>query len=167
MTNSIDEVYTAFFDKIEQDTSFFAYFELTEEQALAVAKERARSYLREACSYLRRNVPLDFTLSIETGENGEEHFSELLTDDEVELLSEIMVLPYFERGLAKLMPKLNTFSASELKLLHSPANERQSYLELINNQRQRVNYLIADYYSKDRITGAEKMINNQIPEEEE
>lgn len=165
MTNSLEAVYTAFFDRIEQDATFFRYFEVTEEEAMEIAKERSRSYLREACSFLRRNIPLDFTLSIVTDDTtGDEVFAQGLTDDEVELLADIMLLPYFERGLAKLLPKLNTFSASQLQLLHSPANERQTYLELINNQRQRVNWLIADYYSKDRLTGLVKMIDNNIPE---
>lgn len=167
MTNSLEDVYDAFFDMIELDSEFFNYFEIDEVEAEKIAKERARSYLREACSYLRRHVSLDFTLSIEKDENEAEHFVEAITDDEVTLLAAIMLVPYYERGLAKLRPKLNTFSASELKLLHSPANERQTYLSLIENQRANINYLIADYYAKDRLTGAEKMISTAIPEETE
>jgi len=40
-------------------------------------------------------------------------------------------------------------------------------LALIDNQRANVNFLIADYYAKDRLTGAEKMISTSIPEETE
>ena len=165
MTDRLNDVYEAFFDKIELDSEYFQYFEVDEIEAMKIAQERARSYLREACSYLRRHVSLDFTLSIAKDERGEEHFAVPITDDEIELLASIMLIPYYERGLAKLRPKLNTFSASELKLLHSPANERQTYLALIDNQRANVNFLIADYYAKDRLTGAEKMISTSIPEE--
>ena len=164
MTDSLEDIYVAFFDKIEEDENFFRYFDVTEEQAMELARERARTYLREACSYLRRHVTLDFVLSTQKDENGE-HFVEALTDDEIFLLADIMLLIYFERGLAKLKPKLNTFSATELKLLHSPANERQTYVNMIDAQRDRVDYLIADYYAKDRLTGAAKMISTSIPEE--
>ena len=164
MTDSLEDIYVAFFDKIEEDENFFRYFDVTEEQAMELARERARTYLREACSYLRRYVTLDFVLSTQKDENGE-HFVEALTDDEIFLLADIMLLIYFERGLAKLKPKLNTFSATELKLLHSPANERQTYVNMIDAQRDRVDYLIADYYAKDRLTGAAKMISTSIPEE--
>ena len=167
MTNSLEDVYTAFFDRIEEDENFFNYFEVDEVQAVELARERAKTYLREACSYLRRHVTLDFSLNIVTNEAGEDVFGVQLTDDEIFLLVDIMLLIYFERGLAKLRPKLNTFAASELKLLHSPANERQTYVALIEAQRNRVDYLIADYYAKDRITGAAKMISTSIPEETE
>lgn len=167
MTNSLEDVYTAFFDRIEEDENFFNYFEIDEVQAMELARERARTYLREACSYLRRHVTLDFSLNIVADEKDEEVFSTKLTDDEIFLLVDIMLLIYFERGLAKLRPKLNTFAASELKLLHSPANERQTYVALIEAQRNRVDYLIADYYAKDRLTGAAKMISTSIPEETE
>lgn len=165
MTNSLQDVYTAFFDRIEEDENFFQYFEIDEIQAMKLARERARTYLREACSYLRRHVTLDFSLNIVTNEAGEEFFGSKLTDDEIFLLGDIMLLIYFERGLAKLRPKLNAFAASELKLLHSPANERQTYVSMIEAQRNRVDYLIADYYAKDRLTGAAKMISTTIPEE--
>lgn len=167
MTNKLSDVYSAFFDRLEEDQSFFDYFGIDEVEAEKVAKERARTFLREACSYLRRYVSLDFNLSFATDENGETIFAEPITDDEVELLADIMLLPYFERGLAKLQPKLNTFAASELKLLHSPANERQTYMALITEQRTRINQLIADYYAKNRLTGAEKMVSMTLPEETE
>ena len=167
MTNSLEDVYTAFFDRIEEDENFFNYFDVDQIRAMELARERAKTYLREACSYLRRHVTLDFSLNIVKNETGAEVFGAELTDDEIFLLSDIMLLIYFERGLAKLRPKLNTFAASELKLLHSPANERQTYVSLIEAQRNRVDYLIADYYSKDRLTGAAKMISTTIPEETE
>lgn len=83
------------------------------------------------------------------------------------LLSDIMLLFHYERAMVKLQPKFNTFSATELKLLHSPANERLTYTEMIEQQRNRVNDLIADYYAKDRLTGSEKMVSTEIPEESE
>lgn len=118
MTNMLADVYEAFFDRIVHDETFFQYFDVDEIEAMQIARERARSYLREACSYLRRHVALEFNLGFRVGEDNAEYFAEEITDNEVELLADIMLLPYYERGLAKLKPVLNTFSATELKLLH-------------------------------------------------
>lgn len=167
MTNSLNDVYEVFFDKVEQDKEFFVYFQLDEIQAMEIARERARSYLRDACSYLRRLVTLDFSLSIVEDEAGVESFANKLTDDEVYLLAEIMMGFHYKRSLAKLLPKLNTFSAAELKLLHSPANERQTYTAMVAQVWANIDRLIADYYAKDRLTGSEKMISVTLPEETE
>ena len=165
MTSSLQDVYTAFFDRVEKDRDFFRYFEVEEEIAMKLAEEPAKTFLKEACSYIRRHIPLGFELKIVQGEDAQDRFAEEITDDEVELLADVMMLPYYERGLVDLLPKINTFSASELKLLHSPANERQTYVALIEQQRARIDYLLADYFSKDRLTGEEKYISTTLPEE--
>lgn len=168
MTQRLQDVYTAFFDRIVKDRDFFRYYEITEEEAMQVATEQAYTFLREACSYVRRHLPLDFTLAIvENEETHEMQFQEEITDDEVQLLADVMLLPYYERGLADLLPKINTFSASELKLLHSPANERDTYVKMIDQQRLYIDRLLADYFARDRLTGGNKMISVTIPEEDD
>ena len=169
MTVNGNDVYTLFYDKIECDEDFFDYFNVSEEEAMTLAAERARSYLREACCYLRRHSDLDFVLNIVSSEDAlgrqTDSFEEEITDDEADLLAEIMKVVYYERGVSKLLPKLNTFSSSELKLLHSPANERSTFLALIQQYWKRVNYLIADYDGRDRLTGNHKTLATTLPEE--
>ena len=109
MTSSLQDVYTAFFDRVEKDRDFFRYFEVEEEMAMKLAEERAKTFLKEACSYIRRHIPLGFELKIVQGEDAQDRFAEEITDDEVELL--------------------------------------------------------ADVFSKDRLTGEEKYISTTLPEE--
>lgn len=163
MLSNVDAVIGAFLDKVEMDEDFFAYYGVDEEEALTLAKERSMGYLRQAIVMLKRRVELPFALALKD----EKSFEEPITDDEVDLLSEIMLLKYFERGLAKLKPQINMFSASELRLLHSPANERTSYVEMISSCRENVREMISWYESKDRITGANKLVDHNVPDDVE
>lgn len=142
-------VLTLFFDKLEADDEFFAYYGVDEDKAMELAKERAKSYLHDAVIFLRRRA----TGEVVFGLSGDS-FTVEITEDEAELLSDIMMLKYYERGLAKLLPKLNVFSASELKMLHSPANERTSYNEMLKDFREHIREEISWYCSHDRLTGA-------------
>ena len=168
MTREASEVLQMFFDKVEEDCDFFAYFGVSDEEALALAKERAQVYLREAVSYLRSHAELDFDLDV-VAEPVEEadgtvletnyYFAEEINFDEAELLAEIMFLRYLERGLAKLKPKINVLSSTDLKTLHSPANERTSYVSMINSEREHVYTLMSHYVAKDRVTGKRKVMS--------
>lgn len=168
MIQSTDAVYELFFDKLESDDEFFQYYGVDEEEALQLAKERAKSYLNSAIAELSRRVELqvDMTFGIDE-ETGEEVFAEEITEGEADVLTELMVLTYYERGLAKLRPKINTFSASELKLLHSPANERTSYVEMLRQFREHCRIVVSRYGSRDRLTGTRLPVDHTLPEIEE
>lgn len=159
MTREASTVLRIFFDKVEEDNDFFAYYGVSEEEALALAAERARVYLREAISYLRSHADLDFDLSLIESEKGDT-FSEEINYDEAELLSAIMFLRYLERGLAKLKPKINVLSSTDLKTLHSPANERTSYVNMIESEREHVYALMSHYVAKDRKSGKRKVMSD-------
>lgn len=158
MTRDINDVIARFFDKVEEDDDFFAYYGVEEQEAQKLAEERAQSYLREAIAYLRRQHELDFSLDLTT-ETGKLMFVEGITDVEVDLLSEIMLMRYLERGYAKLKPKINVLSSTDLKVLHSPANERTSYVSMMEQVREHVYTMLSHYAAVDRITGQRKMMS--------
>ena len=166
MTRDVNEVIVQFFDKVEADSDFFAYYGVSETEALQLATERARSYLREAVAYLHREIELDFDLRL-VRENDQYVFAEEITDDEVDLLSEIMHLRHLERGYAKLTPKINVLSSTDLKVLHSPANERASYVSMMDQARNHVLALVSKYIAVDRITGKRKLMSAYGTFEEE
>lgn len=167
MIQKTDTVYELFFDKLESDDEFFQYYGVDEEEALQLAKERAKSYLSGAIAELGRRMEMQVDMSITTDEEtGEEIFAEEITENEADVLTELMLLMYYERGLAKLRPKINTFSASELKLLHSPANERTSYVEMLRQFREHCRIVVSRYASRDRLTGARRIVDHTIPEME-
>lgn len=163
MTRNVDDVYTIFFDKVEEDVNFFSYYGIDDAEAMALAKERASSYLRESIAYIKRQAELDFDLSLMVDESGMVAFAEEITDVEADILSEVMLMRYFERGLAKLKPKINVLSSSDLKVLHSPANERTSYNEMLCSIRENIVDMISHYVAVDRLTGKRKMVEQTIP----
>lgn len=166
MISEVSEVYQLFFDKLEADDEFFSYYGVDETTALQLAQERASSYLKGAIAELGRRVTLSFDLSITTDElTGEATFTEEISDEEADILTELMLLKYFERGLAKLRPKINTFSASDLRLLHSPANERVSYIEMLKDFREHCRVIVSRYAGRDRLTGEKLIVDHTIPEE--
>lgn len=166
MISEVSEVYQLFFDKLEADDEFFSYYGVDEDTALQLAQERASSYLKGAIAELVRRVTLSFNLAITTEEEtGNLIFVEEITDEEADILTELMLLKYFERGLAKLRPKINTFSASELRLLHSPANERTSYIEMLRDFREHCRIIVSRYSGRDRLTGEKLIVDHAIPEE--
>ena len=166
MISEVSEVYQLFFDKLEADDEFFSYYGVDEDTALQLAQERASSYLKGAIAELVRRVTLSFNLAITTEEEtGNLIFVEEITDEEADILTELMLLKYFERGLAKLRPKINTFSASELRLLHSPANERTSYIEMLRDFREHCRVIVSRYSGRDRLTGEKLIVDHAIPEE--
>ena len=95
-------------------------------------------------------------------ESGMVAFAEEITDVEADILSEVMLMRYFERGLAKLKPKINVLSSSDLKVLHSPANERTSYNEMLCSIRENIVDMISHYVAVDRLTGKRKMVEQTI-----
>lgn len=149
---------TRFFDKVETDSDFFDYYGVQEDEALQLATERARSYLREAIVYLYRETELDFDLGL-VHDGAQYQFAEEITENEVDLLAEIMYLRHLERGLAKLTPKINVLSSSDLKVLHSPANERSSYVAMIDQARNNVVAMVSKYVAVDRLTGKRKLMS--------
>ena len=56
---SYDMLYEMFFDIIEKDRDFFQYNNISVEDAMVIAKQRAKRYLKEALSYLSLNCTPD------------------------------------------------------------------------------------------------------------
>lgn len=152
---SFDDVFEAFFDVIEEDTEFFTYFENSESEALSIAKQRSSNYLREAISYLKSQCVPQVQMGVDM-DNEELTFD--ATDDEIILIAKIMYLMYLKRDMVKLKTRINMFSSSDLKALHSPANERNSFMSMVNQYEERCLDEISNYAMRDRLTGACKPI---------
>lgn len=166
MILSVAEIYTQFFDKMERDGEFFQYYSVSVENALALAKERSLAYLREAILYLKRKTEITFRLGIEM-RDGEWFFVEAITEDEADILTEIMLMRCYRRQFAELQPKINVFSATDMKMLYSPSNERKTYVAMIAYIENNIWEWISNYAAKERLTGKHKTISYNIPTEEE
>lgn len=157
MGTPIDTVYDSFFSYIEEDDTFFQYYKLSPEEAWGLAKQRTFSYLTEAISFFKKNA-VDIDINIDINENKKE-FNDKLNSEEVDLLGQLCFLQYLKRDLVKMKTRINMFSSSDIKVLYSPANERNSYMEMVSQYEENCKINISRYASRNRDTGKFKSIN--------
>jgi hypothetical protein len=156
MSTSFDLIFTVFFDKIENDSEFFNYYNLTNEEALELATSRAESYLKESIAKLtlKCTPDIDFTdVNWET-----KVLNEDLNLTEIDLLGNLMFEMYLHKDIAKLKSFASQFSPKDLNVF-SRANERKTFTDMYNDIKRDNLKLIADYASVDRLTGKKKTIN--------
>ena len=150
----------AFYDRIESDSTFFVYYgDLQDSEIQSIADERANTYINEAITLLKRKCETDLTFEINTTTDD---FIEDLTSEEIQLIgSDLAFEVYIARDVAKLKTRINTFTSSDLKALHSPANERKSFMDMYSALRQENLAKISDYAARDRVTGKFKSVNTE------
>jgi hypothetical protein len=142
----------AFYDRIESDDKFFRYFgDLSDEEIQEIADERANTYIQRAIIMLKRKCEPQISFAIDASSDA---FVDDLTDEEIVLLGgDLAFEAYLDTKIAKLDTMINTFSASDLKALHSPANERKSFMDMCRAVKAENQVKISDYAARDRLTG--------------
>lgn len=86
-----------------------------------------------------------------------ETFNTPLVVQEVSLLAQIMYLSYIEEERNKLKAFGITFRSSELNVF-SPANDRKTFLGMLDKIQIETVNTITNYYSRDRLTWQVKSI---------
>lgn len=148
---AFEDVINAFYHYIENDVDFFDYFELDEDECMEVAGQRAEVLLSEATSYLSRKLIVESVFSTIDIENKE--FTEMLTNAEINLLVKTMFLMYLQRDLTKLRTFHGVMTSSDLNL-YSPANERKTFISMVQSYESDLKIEISEYQMRDRLTGA-------------
>lgn len=158
MATNLAAVRQAFYDRIESDNTFFQYFgQWDEDEIQAIADERADTYIKEAITLLKRKCEPDIGFAIDAGAG---EFVDDLTDEEIHLVGgDLAFQVYIGRDIAKMKTRINTFTSVDLKALHSPANERNSYMSMYSALCAENLAKIMDYSSRDRLTGRFKSVN--------
>lgn len=161
---AFSEVIQAFYHYIENDVDFFRYFELTEEESMEVAGQRAEVLLKEATSYLCRKLVVEnvFSNIIEVQEKVQDEeqdeptsymaFADKLTDAEINILVKTMFLMYLHRDLTMLRTFHGVMTSSDLNM-YSPANERKTFVEMAEKYEAELKVEISEYQMRDRLTG--------------
>ena len=146
----------AFLRMVEEDEGFFNYINLTPEQSLEIAKERARGYLNEA----RGKLTLYCTPDIDFYDSDDmlEKFNNDLTGTELFLISSLMYEMYLDRDIAKLKCLNVNFTSPDLKVF-DPSNARSTFMEIYKTICDKNERLLDEYANRDRITGKLKGIN--------
>lgn len=155
-TTSFGEFYSRFYDKVENDPDFFDYYNHNSDESMEIAQERAKSYLNEAVDiFTLKCTPTVNFFDIDT-EN--DCFNFEVTSREIEIITRIMYSIYLERDISKLKPIINSLTATDIKSLFSPANDRKTFESLINWYKNKTDILISNYAARDRLTNKRKTI---------
>ena len=159
---AFSDVINAFYHYIEEDVNFFDYFELNEEECMEVAGQRAGVLLEEAISYLCRKLIIENVFShtemVQPNEQGNEDsegymaFTETLSNAEINLLVKSMFLMYLQRDLTVLRTFHGVMTSSDLNM-YSPANERKTFVAMIQQYEDNLKVEISEYQMFDRNTG--------------
>ncbi len=156
MSTSFDTIFTTFFDKIEKDSEFFNYYNLTNQQALDLATERAESYLKESIVKLILKCTPDIDFKDYNTET--KVINADLTTTEIDLLANLMFEMYLHKDIAKLKGLELNFTPKDLQVF-SPSNSRKTFMDMYKDIKKDNLVLIADYASVDRLTGKKKTID--------
>lgn len=148
-TTKFEEVNDIFFHKVEEDGKFFNYFNLSEAESIALATERATSFLREAAARLNLQVGNGINFLDWDIEKQEWLFE--LTDVEKYILASLQFEIYLSRNIARLRAFELNFVPADLNVF-SPANDRTSFINMYKEVKAENEALIDNYKSKDRLT---------------
>ena len=143
-----------FFRRIEEDKNYFDYYNLTDEQSMTVAYERAKGFLYEATEL----IMLKATPTINLTDYDKTY--------EILLVSSFMYQQYLERTIAKLKEYNVNYTADNLKVF-DPSNARSTFQSLYEKVCEDNNVLLDLYNSKDRETNEVLSINYSDYDEDE
>lgn len=155
---SFDEIFSIFLDKVKKDKKFFNYFNVSIEESLTLAKQQSKYYLFESISKLTLMCQPD--VDFNDYNESLNVFNFKLTLQEINILANLMFEVHLNRDTALLGITKNYLSSEDIKILFSPANERRTFTQLLNDVRLENEKLIYKYASRDRLTGKRKTIDH-------
>ena len=145
-----EQVFDWFYALVEKDYEFFNYYEVTPEEAIKIAQNRASNYLEEAVrTIMMKALPqVDFTQRSEDGTG----FAFDFTPQEALLIPRLMHQHYLFREFSYLKTREVNFTSSDLKVF-DPSNARYSFNEMYRMVEEDNALLLDAYKNTDRNTG--------------
>lgn len=156
MSTLFEPIIYKFFKKIEKDSDFFCYYNVSFDEAMNIAKEQANNYLLEAIEKLTDECSPD--VDFFDYDVTQQKFNFDITKKEQGLLSDIMREVYFDRDLCLLKAFKVAMTPSDLNQF-SPASERKTFMDMLNEIKSENIRKISQYSSVNRITGQKKSID--------
>lgn len=146
-----------FLRRIEEDRDFFQYFQLSDDEALDLARRRARNYLEDAID----RMMMDGRPSVDLTDidEGSFSFNIELTRNEVFLLSSLMYEYYLDKDISRIKTLNINYTGTELRVF-DPSNARSSFLQLYENVQRQNEKLLDTYRNVNRETGEFISINS-------
>ena len=152
METSFDTVIEKFLFRVEKDRNFFNYYKTSNSESLEIVQNRALNYLTEAISRfkLKSNI-LDFN-DTKTG------FISELTDEEIYIIVNLMYEIHLQRDVMLLKVMTERYAPSDLTVF-SPANERNSFLNMVESVKAENISLLDTYDVRNRLSGTHNLLN--------
>lgn len=155
LATSYQLIYDKFIKKIKNDDQFFNYKNLPDEVIEELVNDHLISLLERSIEKIYNFGLPDVNFHNKNDELKEFNFE--LIPQEISLLSDLMYLNYFDEERNKLKVFGVTFRSSELNVF-SPANDRKSFLDMLQNIETEAINQISNYLSRDRVTWEQKSI---------
>lgn len=146
-----ENVIDRFIRKIKQDKEYFCVNGVTEEQLVQIINKRSIDLLDDAVSEIQPMISIAQKVDFLNKDDDMEEFNFELTKLEEDLVSDMMVVKYFDEALVKLKA-MQKYLGDDIKVF-SPANERKTFKEMVEFKRQLFEVKLANYNTRNRLTG--------------
>lgn len=153
MGTPYEKIRGRFLDKIKSDKKFFTYKGLTEEEINELVIKRTNFLLDNSVLELefKRN-PIHIISFIDKNDELQE-FNFNLTLLEEDLISDLMVVKYYEEQLGGVNKRLE-YVGEQGKPLFSLSTERSSLMNLVAFKYNAFNIKLDEYNGRDRLTNS-------------
>jgi len=156
MVTAYQTILDAFYHRIEKDKEFFNYFNLTDAEALALAKERSLSYMDEALA--RITFECQPSVDFSDRDDANESFGFTLSKIEIFLVSSLMYQSHLERDIAYLKTLNVNYTSTDLRVF-DPSNARSTFMDMYKSVCDQNEALMDKYKNLDRATGTYKTVD--------
>lgn len=145
-------VIDSFLEKIKHRVDFFVYDGVSEEERVEIINVRAMGLLKKAIANLQQLINPMQPVNFNDYNDTMECFNFQLTDYEIDLLSDLMVLKLYQEDTLK-VSRIQQFKTAGKISTVSLKDERNSLLEFHNSQKKAFNGKLSSYNLTDRLTG--------------
>ena len=156
METSFDTVIEKFLFRVEKDRNFFNYYKTSNSESLDLVKNRALNYLTEAISRFKLKSNISYNI-LEFNDTKTGFISEL-TDEEIYIIVNLMYEIHLQRDVMLLKVMTERYAPSDLTVF-SPANERNSFLNMVDSVKAENISLLDTYDVRNRLSGTHNLLN--------
>ena len=152
--NSLGKEYSIilnrFEKKIKKDRKYFTYRNVSDEELIDIINQRGLDLLDTALEYINPLISPNHGINFNNRDDDLQMFDFDLYRPDVDLISEGMIVAYMDEEKIK----LNTMEkdlGNDIKT-YCPADERNSFMNMLETERNELDKKIDNYNMRDRIT---------------
>lgn len=140
-----------FIRKIKQDKEYFCIGGVSEDEFFELLSRRTLELLEDSLNEIQPLIAVQQNVNFLDKDDEMKQFNFALTTIEEDLISDLMVVKYFDEELVKLKT-MQKYLGSDINTF-SPANERTSFINMVNYKRNTFSNKLRNYNTKHRLTG--------------